>query len=234
MLIEKLTWPEFKKHLKKTKRAIIPIGPIEEHGPHITLASDFTAPYELAKKVAQKIDVFVLPAIPLGVCRSTANFTGTMSISQKTLIKVIEELCEGLIKHKINKILILNGHAGSLHLPAVDEALKNLKKKHPRVKFLTTNIGKTHRGATSKIIQTLNDSHAGEIETSRLLFLKPEIVRKDKVVKEIMPVFDTQKQLKNPHKYWKYGVDGDAKKASYQKGKTLISEAIKNICTLLS
>ena len=233
MLLENLTWPEFQEKAQTVKRAIIPVGPIEEHGPHLPLGTDFIQPYEFAKKVAEKIDVFVLPPIPLGVCWSANNFPGTIAITEKTMTAVIEDLLEGLIKNKLEKILVFNGHSGSRHLPAIALAFKKMKKKYPKVKMWSLNFHDTYEEVIPEIIETKGDSHSGEIETSRFLALKPELVHKDKLVGEKAPEFKTEEQLKDPQKYWETGVNGDATKASLAKGEKLIERGVEMVCELL-
>lgn len=226
MLIENITWQEFEKNLKKTKGAIIPIGPIEEHGPHLPLSSDFLQPYETAKLVAKKINVFVLPPLPLGVCKSTANFVGTISISTKLLTSIIKELCLKLAQYGIRKILILNGHSGSLHLPAVEKAVKKIKKIYPKLKINSVNFNKTYIQIKDQVVEDKQDGHSGEAETSRLMYLKGDLVKKDKLVCEHPDIPDKFDDIR---KYMKTGVRGDATKASYKKGKILINQTIKYI-----
>jgi len=233
MLIENLTWPEFQEALKKTKRAIIPIGPIEQHGPHLPLGCDYIQPFEFAKKVAEKTDVFVLPAIPLGACRSTVNYPGTIPVSPDTVTNIVVDLSESLITQGIKKIVIFMGHSGSTHMPAIDKAVETIKQKYPDFDIISTKFSYHYKEIRDKVIETEKDKHAGEEETSRMLAMRPELVKMDKAVEDQPPEEMTQEQIDDPLKYWKFGVNGDATKATKEKGKQLLDKAVENVVKLL-
>lgn len=85
MLLENITMADFKKGLKKTKTIIIPFGTIEEHGSRLPLSTDTIQVYEVVKKVAEKMPVFVAPPLHYGVLTSTKNHAGSISISANSL-----------------------------------------------------------------------------------------------------------------------------------------------------
>lgn len=85
MLIEEMTMAEFEEGLKLTRTVYIPFGSIEEHGNHLPLSTDTIQAYEVGKKAALLIPLFVAPPIHYGSCRSTSCHPGTISISTSTL-----------------------------------------------------------------------------------------------------------------------------------------------------
>ncbi|MGB5849769.1 MAG: creatininase family protein, partial [Ignavibacteriaceae bacterium] len=108
-----LTWPEAEEKLKRVDIALLPVGAIEQHGPHLPLDTDaFDAEY-LAKRVAATCSdpkPFVLPLIPYGVSYHHDDFMGTISVSNETLSKVVYEIGMNIARQGINKLVIINGH----------------------------------------------------------------------------------------------------------------------------
>ena len=88
MIIENITMSDFKKHLKKTKTIIFPFGTVEEHGSHLPLNTDTLIIYEILKRVVKKRAVFLAPPLYYGVCTSTSQHPGTISISPATLRRI--------------------------------------------------------------------------------------------------------------------------------------------------
>ncbi len=114
-----LSWPEAEEKLKKVDVALLPVGAIEQHGPHLPLDTDaFDAEY-LAKRVAEKCSnpkPFVLPLIPYGVSYHHDDFMGTISVSNETLSKIVYEIGINLARQGIKKLVIINGHGdNALH-----------------------------------------------------------------------------------------------------------------------
>lgn len=236
MLIENLAWPEFEKQVKKNLAVIVPISPVEEHGPHLPLGTDFIRPLEFLKLASQKIEFLIYPVIPLGHCRATRGFPGTMSLKSETLKSVIQDIVTNLIDHKVKKIIIISGHGGKIHRMTIQDALYEIKNQHPKSRIFYLEMGYLMEQVPKGLIVTKNDAHAGEIETSEMLYLKPALVKKNKLVKgdwhyskmEILTTKETTKQCNQ------YGVKGDATKATIEKGKILIESEIKKLMEIIN
>src|ERR1700687_3281797 len=111
--------------LKLTKRktvALIPVGSIEQHGPHLPVSTDSDIVSHIAKQVSDKNGFLLLPTLQYGVSFEHHPFFN-MSLSKSTLQKILIELCTSLSKNHINTVIILNGHHGN------QNALKKLQKK---------------------------------------------------------------------------------------------------------
>jgi len=92
MIMEEMTMTEFEKGLEKTRTVIIPIGTVEEHGPHLPLATDTIQAMELAKQVSQRMNVFIAPPLHYGFCRSTRCHPGTIGISAGALRMMMRDI----------------------------------------------------------------------------------------------------------------------------------------------
>ena len=119
LLIENITMPEFEEGLKKTRTVIIPVGSVEEHGPHLPLSTDTMQAYEVAVETSKKVPVFVAPPIHYGVCRSTSQHPGTISITTTTLKSLIKDISVSFSKQGLKNFLIVSGHAGGTHTSAL-------------------------------------------------------------------------------------------------------------------
>lgn len=90
--------PELRKIIKKKKNAaIIPIGSIEQHGPHLPVSTDSDIVTEIAKKIAEKTGFLLTPTINFGVSFEHAPFFN-LSIKNSTLQRMITDICESLSK----------------------------------------------------------------------------------------------------------------------------------------
>ena len=131
MILEEISMKEFEKKVKKIKTVIIPVGSLEAHGPHLPLGTDTIEVYEIAKTVAQSVDVFVAPPLSYGLCRSTSKHPGTVGITGNTLRNLITDIVKSLHTHHLKRFLIISGHASSLHLAALQEAGESMLEEMP-------------------------------------------------------------------------------------------------------
>jgi len=232
-----LTWPEAKKILKEVDLALLPVGAIEQHGPHLPLDTDaFDAEY-LAKQVANACshpNPIVLPLIPYGVSYHHDDFSGTISISPDTLAKLVYEIGMNLARQGITKLVIINGHGGNT--PALKFAAQ-LINRDANI-FTTVDTGETSDTDISSIIETVGDVHSGEIETSTALATRPHLVQMDNA-KEYIPDFSNRyldfSSKKSVEWYARTakispnGTLGNPKKASIEKGNKIWEMMIKNL-----
>ena len=223
MVLEDLTMLEFEEGLAKTRTVLIPFGSTEEHGGHLPLSTDTLHAIEVGRKLAQRRAIFIAPPIHYGVCRSTSDHPGTISITTATLKQLALDIVTSLHRQGLRNFILLSGHAGGTHLSALIDAGEELLGRFAdlRIAVLTEFMLASREGRG--IIETEDDSHAGEIETSRLLHSHPHLV-KGKGEKEY-PDFPKGILVRNKRKFWQNGVWGDPTLASAEKG-ALLEEAV--------
>jgi hypothetical protein len=124
-----LTWPEAGKRFQQVDIALLPVGSIEQHGPHLPLNTDaFDANY-LALRVAEACSnpkPLVLPHIPYGVSYHHDEFKGTVSISNDALAKLVYDIGMSVSHNGIKKLVIINGHGGNS--PALNHAAQMINR----------------------------------------------------------------------------------------------------------
>ena len=113
VLLEEMSWPEVAKLAKQKKTVLIPVGSIEQHGPHLPLNCDLTAAWEVSLRVARKIGAVVAPPIIPGVSTHHMPFPGTITLSPSTFIKVVKEYCASISRHGFKELVLVNGHGGN-------------------------------------------------------------------------------------------------------------------------
>jgi creatinine amidohydrolase/Fe(II)-dependent formamide hydrolase-like protein len=221
--------------------ALLPVGSVEQHGPHLPLDTDaFDADY-LARRVAEACSdpkPLVLPPISYGVSYHHADFTGTVSISNDTLAQMIYEIGMSVSRNGIRKLVIINGHGGNS--PALNYAAQMINRD-ARI-FVCVDTGETSDVDIYKIVETPNDVHAGEIETSTGLAVRPQLVKMDQAKKHI-PEFSSRYldfTSKRGVLWYAYtrkisasGVMGDPTKASAAKGERIWEIMIAHLVSLV-
>lgn len=236
-ILGNMTWPEAGRYFKEVDVALLPVGSIEQHGPHLPLDTDaFDADY-LARAVAEQCSEpkpVVLPLISYGVSYHHDDFSGTISISNETLAQLVYEIGMNLAKNGISKLVIINGHGGND--PALNFAAQKINRD-ARI-FVCVDSGDTSDVDIDSMIDTPNDVHAGEIETSTSLAVRPELVRTDKM-KKFIPKFSSRyldfssKRGISWHAFTKQiskdGVMGDPTKASAEKGRRMWEQMIGHL-----
>lgn len=224
-----LSWPEAEKKLASVDIALLPVGAIEQHGPHLPLDVDaFDAEY-LAKKVAEACSLprpLVLPAIPYGVSYHHDDFPGTISISNEALSKIVYEIGMNIARQGIRKLLIINGHGDNA--PTLNFSAQMINRDSGI--FVAVDTGETSDVDLDEFSSTPNDVHAGEIETSTTLALRPDLVHMEKASKAVLAFSSRYLNFSSlrgvpwyaqTKKISETGVMGDPTKADAAKGKKM-------------
>jgi creatinine amidohydrolase len=180
-LWETSSWPEIAERLKIVDTAILPCGAIEQHGPHLPLDLDYFDAVYLAGKVAENCSdpkPFVLPPVPYGVSYHHSDFKGTICVSNNALAGIIYDIGMSLAHNGIRKLVILNGHGDNA--PTLNYAAKMINRDAKI--FVCVETGETSDIDIYRLTATKNDIHAGEIETSTALAVRPHLVDMEKAV----------------------------------------------------
>lgn len=214
-----MTMTEFEAGLEQTRSIVIPFGSVEEHGPHLPLATDTLEAYQVCKRAARQRPLFVAPPIHYGNCRSSACHPGTISISTTTLKGLFIDIVTSLRGQGLRCFVALTGHAGGAHGMALQEAGEKLIARFDDIQIAVVSEFDLGRDEGRGLIETVGDCHAGEIETSRILYSHPQLV-KGSAPREF-PSFPVGILVRDKRRYWPGGVWGDPGKATAEKGARL-------------
>jgi mycofactocin system creatininase family protein len=182
--LEHMTWPEVQAAVEAGRDTVVMgFGAVEQHGPHLPLATDVVLADHLAWRVAERLDAFVVPTLNFGCSGRQLGFPGTVSLRASTLQALVHDLVESLARSGMRRIVLLPTHGGSfLALNAAVDRLREIEGV--RVIALTEVdvlmelglVGQQHLGVPIEEVGL----HAGEWETSMLLAVEPTTVRMDR------------------------------------------------------
>lgn len=211
--------------LKKSRThiAVIPIGSLEQHSNYLPLGTDLLIAQALAAKIAKKFTAYLLPILPYSNSQEHDGTAGTVWISPLTLMAVINDLVESLIRSKFKIIIFVNAHGGNY---VIKPAIVNLKIKYPKIGIFLTPFD--WQAAYQKAGIAVNNAiHADPGETSLLNFVlnrhKDKTVKKSvpKISYELLESFGFSALTKN-------GAWGETGIATFDKGKIIFDSLLKN------
>ncbi|WP_068669092.1 creatininase family protein [Thermosulfurimonas dismutans] len=230
MLMERLTLHEVEALAHKEIPVLIPFGSVEEHGPHLPLATDVYTIYRVAEMASREIPLLVAPPVYYGLCRSTADHPGTISIRGTVLRALTLDILSAFYRQGFKKFLLLSGHAGGTHMAFILDAAEEFQGLKDDVVMVVASIIDLIKDCALDLIETPDDSHAGEWETSMIQYFYPELVKgKGKAEYPKFPKFQV---VRNKKRYWPGGVWGDPGKASPEKGQILAERLAEKIILL--
>jgi creatinine amidohydrolase/Fe(II)-dependent formamide hydrolase-like protein len=236
-----LTWPDAERRLETVDIALLPVGAVEQHGPHLPLDVDAYDADRLAREVARACSAprpLVLPLIPYGVSYHHEDFKGTLSVTNETLARLVYEIGMSAARQGVTKLVMINGHGGNA--PTLHFAAQMINRDAHI--FTTVDSGETSDAEVNALAETRNDVHAGEIETSTTLAARPELVRMDRA-KAFVPRFSSRyldftgedriDWYAHTSKISESGVFGDPTKATREKGEAIWALMIGRLVELV-
>jgi creatinine amidohydrolase len=231
---EDLRMPEFSAWREEHGTVILPVGSVEEHGPHLPLGTDTFHALEVACRAAQLRPVVVAPPLYYGLCRSTREHPGTVSISGETLRALVTDLGREFHRQGAGSLVIMSGHAGGTHMAALVEAGETLLAELPDLQVAVVNLLDLLREVVAsqpELVQTKGDSHAGEVETALMLAAYPHLVQGTAPAE--WPTFPKYLLVRDKRRYWPGGVWGDPAPATAAQGEKILQAEAGRLVELL-
>jgi creatinine amidohydrolase len=155
--------------------ALLPIGSFEQHGDFLPLATDTIVASIIARELAQRYPVMVLPPITISCSHEHAGWRGTVSISARTLHHIVTDVADSLSSSGVQRLVIISGHGGNYVLSNVAQEA-SVRGPHVAV-FPQGHDWDQARRDAGMDTDGYEDMHAGELESSLLLAFCPEVVR---------------------------------------------------------
>lgn len=236
MQYEHLNAFDFKEAVKKAKRtALLPVGAIEAHGPHLPLGTDNLLAERLAKRVAEQTGALQLPVVAYGQVWSLRHFPGSINISNETLIRLIVDIGKSLYFQGFRILAMINGHLGNT--VALKEAARKLFDEYQDMK-----IYYFFYPGTKDVINEVRETppthasyfHACELETSYMLYLAEEYIDMDKAICDVPYIAEEADMTPTPWEWFtETAVLGDATLATKEKGQKVIDAAVAKMVEIL-
>ncbi|EGG34861.1 creatininase family protein [Paenibacillus sp. HGF5] len=220
---------EVEEKIRKLGAAILPIGAVEAHGPHLPLGTDNLLASRLADKLAERTDSFVLPTLPYGQVWSLRNFPGSINVSNEALIRLLADIGESIYHQGFRLFIMVNGHLGNA--VAMKEAARILYERVPELKvFYFFYPGTKEITAEVREASAAHGSymHADEIETSYMLYLAGEYVDMSKAIDGAPQIPIEADFTPTPwEEMTASAVLGDATLATREKGERIIERSLE-------
>lgn len=241
MYFDNLTMTEFDQARKESEGLVIwPVGIIEEHGPHLPLATDSIQGEWSVAETARRTGALVAPLLRYGLAQSTRNFPGTISISFDTLRELAIDVLNEFLRQGLDRIVVLSGHAGSSHMMALKLAGYKVmeqwtataspdKGREPRIMVLS-DWDLIYGGQGPEGVPE-GDGHAGAMETSRIMVIRPDLVKG--TAKAEFPPHHNYRIVPDPEKWFPSGVMGDPTAASKKLGDELNQRVVDGLVKLV-
>jgi len=187
------TWTEAARLARDPRSVVLlPLGAIEQHGPHLPLLVDWLGAEELARRVAPHLRragfrPIVLPGLPYGASPLARGFAGTISLSPRTLVRVVGEMLDALAVQGFRRFVLTNYQADPAHVAAMAE-IKRRAQRRRGVRVLFAGFApssRVQRAMTDARVRRLlrsprpaSEWHSGEMETAVVLATRPRLVRR--------------------------------------------------------
>lgn len=173
LALDELSWIDVAAHLARDPRLIVPVGALEQHGPHLPLGSNVLIARRICLDLSQEFGVLRSPTFGFGVnVRTERAYAGTAALGAKTLHRALNELLDAWEGHGVSEFILITAHRHEPHL----EALASLVTTQARVRVIDVWDVPIH-----DLLEGQDGAeHAGEAETSVMLFLYPDLVRMDR------------------------------------------------------
>ncbi|MFM7535530.1 MAG: creatininase family protein [Acidimicrobiales bacterium] len=197
-LLGDLAAPDVAAALHERSIVVVPIGAVEQHGPHLPLATD-TIVVEayaeaLAGQVGERLDLWFLPPLAISKSNEHAWAPGTVWLGPETVLAILRDIGRSLRMLPTRKVVFLNGHGGNTSL--LDVACRELRLHDGLQTFLVHPFLPADHGGAGDPAEHGMGIHGGVSETSLLLHLRPELVHLDRAAPALPVVLDGFRHLR--------------------------------------
>jgi creatinine amidohydrolase len=176
-----LSWPEVQRQANRPGSTVLwPLGAVEQHGPHLPLATDALFAERVCEAVLERLPadlpIWRLPTQSIGFSPEHRGFAGTLSLPPQVLIALVEAVGQDLAAAGFQRLVLLNAHGGQIGL--LEVAARTLRVRHPELAVLPCFLWRGPEGIGERIPEPERREglHAGLAETSLMLHLAPELV----------------------------------------------------------
>ncbi|WP_298470508.1 creatininase family protein [uncultured Psychrobacillus sp.] len=194
-------WKDVEEYLKVKKTIIVPFGSVEQHSTHLPMGTDSFVAEKVAEDAGRLTNTLVVPQSWFGWAPHHMAYPGTITLRPETLTALVEDICQSLIYHGFEKIIIINGHREA-NLPPIKIATTRLRNKTgaflPIVDPFYFNFEK---GKELRLSAPGGIGHAEEMESSHMFYLYPELCDPEEV----------RSNIPNKHRYLQHDpfIEGD-------------------------
>ncbi len=176
MLLQEMKHPEIKNYLERKKSIIMPFGSTEQHGPHLPTGTDTFVAARIAEEVGKQTKTLVAPVMPVGFSPGLHTlFPGTITIGAQTYISLVQDVLESIVASGFRDMLVLTGHG--MNWPPLKTAMLEFLNSHEGRALV---MGYWETEEVGALMEEGDGAHCTILETSMMLYLRPELVEMEK------------------------------------------------------
>jgi creatinine amidohydrolase len=240
VMMERMSWPEFRDAVKRDPVVFLPCGATEQHGPHLPLSVDCLLPSALARDVATQVGGVVAPTLSFGYKSMPKSgggpfFPGTLNLDASTLIATVHDVIRELVRHGVRKICAIVGHYENQWIvtEGIDLAMRECGHTGLRVmrlEYWDFCTADTLARVFPDGFPGVALEHAAVMETSMMLHYYPDLVRLELIPDQPSANFPPY-DMYPPHRDWvpSSGALTSAKGASAEKGRLMVEQYCRDI-----
>lgn len=211
--------------------AILPIGSFEQHGSFLPLVTDAVVAAAIARELSRAYPVFNLPPVTISCSHEHAAWPSTVSVSTRTLMCIVDDVYESVTRSGFSSLIIVNAHGGNYVLANVVQESNARGRK--LALYPSKDDWKDARRAARMSTTDHEDMHAGELETSIMLHVSPELVH-DGYQSADWTADDRRHLLTTGMaEYTRSGVIGRPSLATHEKGEAVLRSLTENFASVL-
>jgi creatinine amidohydrolase len=215
--------------ISDTDLAIISVGSIEQHGPHLPVITDWAIADAIGKALAEKSKGFYIPALPISTNAEQRGKRGSVGMHSDTFYRMLTDICLNLKVQGFKKIAVVQTHGGIFVMNPIIRELNADYNPDLMVAKLDMLEICWPQYKDAGILEMDTELHAGEGETSLMLYLHPELVDMSKAVDFVPDVPRSALNYGAITRYSPSGVWGDATKGTYEKGKKMFEFSVEEM-----
>jgi creatinine amidohydrolase len=230
------TWVDVEDRLRRTRRALIPVGAVEVYGPHLPQGTDGIVAAALCEEVGRRTGCLVAPLVPVGWSESLASFPGTLSVSPEVVKSYCAAVVASLYRWGVRSILLLNTHLGNVAC-LQDLCLEQDRPAEGR-RLIQIDLWRYIQPFTADLLRSPSwkFGHAGECMTAVMLHLRPDLVRMDRAGRFLPAEAVVPPGVIVPRPYRDqapHGFFGDATLATVEVGRQIVERCVEQLVAFL-
>ncbi len=243
-----MTWQDFLQVDYDRAVALMPVAAIEQHGPHLPVSVDADLNAGIIEAAVERIGadvpVYLLPALPIGKSNEHSAYPGTLTLGAQTLIALWTDVAESVLRAGFKRLVLFNSHGGQPQI--ADIVVRDLRVRHHVLAVAASSYALGTPDGLFDADEEMFGIHAGDVETSMMMYLRGDVVRTDKL--DNFP--SVGEAIAHDHEVLRLeggvgmgwmtqdvnptGAIGDARPASAEKGRLAVDYAASKLATLLA